>query len=217
MKVQQFVVIGLGWFGFNLAQQLIKLGQQVLSIDKDQELVRKMSVLLPKVIVADATDEAKLYTLNIQQFDCAIIASGDHIQTNIMIGIHLQKLGVKRIIAKAGSPLHGRLLQRLGIQQIVHPERDSGSRIAQQLRVSHLLDYILLSPTCMIAECNVPHGMQGMSLQALHLQELFGCRIVALRQPQGIILVPDPECIITKYDRLIILGTMEQIKFLKQM
>lgn len=156
MKTQQFAVIGLGRFGSSLAQELMELGYEVLGIDKNEEVVEDISELVTHAVVADATDEEVLRSLGIRNFDCCIVAIGDDIQTSILTAILLKELGVKTVVAKAISVLHGRALDKLGIDRVVYPERDMGIRVAHQLVTPNLLDYIELSNDYSIVEMKVP-------------------------------------------------------------
>ncbi|MXO80304.1 TrkA family potassium uptake protein, partial [Paenibacillus sp. OT2-17] len=144
MKTQQFVVIGLGRFGSSLALQLVDMGCEVLGIDRNEDVVDSMSEMLTHTVVADATDEDSLRSLGIRNFDCGIVAIGNDIQVSILTAILLKELGVKKVVAKAISVLHGRALEKLGVDRIIYPERDMGIRVAHQLVTPNLLDYLEL-------------------------------------------------------------------------
>lgn len=114
MKPQQFVVIGLGRFGSSLALELMSMGYEVLGIDHQEERVEEMSGRLTHAVMADATDEGIMRSLGVRNFDCGIVAIGDNMERSILAAILLKELGVKQVVGKAISILHGRALSKLG-------------------------------------------------------------------------------------------------------
>ncbi|WP_152396860.1 potassium channel family protein [Paenibacillus guangzhouensis] len=211
MKTEQFAVVGLGRFGSSLAKELIELGHEVLGIDKDEEVVDAMNGKLTHAVVADATDVDTLRSLGVRNFDCGVVAIGDDIQTSILATIQLKELGVKKVVAKAITELHGRVLERIGVDRVIFPERDMGIRVAHQLVSPNLLDYIELSKDYSIAELTVPSCLDGVSLKELSPRSRFGCSIVAINKKEGVIVVPTAEQVLSEKDIMVIIGTNEQI------
>ncbi|GLX65884.1 potassium channel family protein [Paenibacillus glycanilyticus] len=212
MKNNQFVIVGLGRFGSSLGRELIKLGYEVLGIDRDEEAVQEMSNVLTYTVSADCTDEEALRSLGVRNFDCGVVAIGDDIQASILTTILLKDLGVKRVVAKAMSELHGRVLEKIGVDRVVYPERDMGIRVAHQLVSPNLLDYIELSKEYTIAELSVPNCLNGKSLHDLNLRARFGCSIVAINKPNGIIIAPTAADVVTERDVMVVIGTNDQIE-----
>ena len=211
MRTEQFAVIGLGRFGSSLAKELIELGHEVLGIDKDEEVVDAIGRKLTHAVVADATDVDMLRSLGVRNFDCGVVAIGDDIQTSILATIQLKELGVKKVVAKAITELHGRVLERIGVDRVIFPERDMGIRVAHQLVSPNLLDYIELSKDYSIAELTVPNCLDGISLKELNPRSRFGCSIVAINKKEGVIIVPTAEQVLSEKDIMVIIGTNEQI------
>ncbi|MGM0881920.1 MAG: potassium channel family protein [Bacillota bacterium] len=212
MKKNQFVIVGLGRFGSSLGRELIQLGYEVLGIDKDEEVVQEMSSVLTYAVSADCTDEEALRSLGVRNFDCGVVAIGDDIQASILTTILLKDLGVKKVVAKAISELHGRVLEKIGVDRVVYPERDMGIRVAHQLVSPNLLDYIELSKEYTIAELAVPQCLNGKSLHDLNPRARFGCSIVAINKPGGIIIAPTATDVLTERDVMVIIGTNDQIE-----
>ncbi|WP_114383561.1 potassium channel family protein [Paenibacillus prosopidis] len=212
MKKNQFVIVGLGRFGSSLGRELIQLGYEVLGIDKDEEAVQEMSNVLTYSVSADCTDEETLRSLGVRNFDCGVVAIGDDIQASILTTILLKDLGVKKVVAKAMSELHGRVLEKIGVDRVVYPERDMGIRVAHQLVSPNLLDYIELSKEYTIAELAVPQCLNGKSLHDLNPRARFGCSIVAINKPGGIIIAPTATDVLTERDVMVIIGTNDQIE-----
>ncbi|AWB45850.1 potassium uptake system protein [Paenibacillus sp. CAA11] len=212
MKKQQFAVIGLGRFGSSLALELMDLGYEVLGVDRNEEVVNQMSNYLTYTVTADATDEEMLRSLGIRNFDCGIVAIGDDIQPSILATILLKELGIKTVVAKAISVLHGRALEKLGVDRIVYPERDMGIRVAHQLITPNLLDYIELSKDYSIVEMTVPAGLHGKILGDLNSRARFGCSVVALHKPSGCIVAPTAMDQLNENDIMVIIGSNDNIE-----
>ncbi|MCP1307607.1 potassium channel family protein [Paenibacillus tyrfis] len=212
MKRSQYAVIGLGRFGSSLAKELIKLGYEVLGIDKDEEAVEEMSDELTHVVVADATDEDVIRSLGIRNFDCVVVSIGDDIQASILTAILLKDSGVGMVVAKALSELHGKVLQKIGVDRVIYPERDMGIRVAHQLVSPNLLDYIELSKDYTIAELAVPRSLNGRSLKDLDPRARYGCSVVAINKKSGVIIAPTAEDMVEERDVMVVIGTNEQIE-----
>jgi trk system potassium uptake protein TrkA len=212
MELNQFVIIGLGRFGSSIGRELIKLGYEVLGVDRDEEKVQELSSVLTHVVVADATEEEVLRSIGARNFDCGVVAIGDDIQASILATILLKDLGVKKVVAKAVSDLHGRVLERVGVDRIVYPERDMGIRVAHQLVSPNLLDFIELSKKYTIAELTVPQSFSGKSLNDVNPRGRFGCSIVAINKPKGMIIAPVAKDILTTDDVMVVIGTNQQIE-----
>jgi trk system potassium uptake protein TrkA len=212
MKMNQFVIIGLGRFGSSLGTELVKLGYEVLGIDRDEEKVQELSNVLTHAVVADATEEEVLRSIGARNFDCGVVAIGDDIQASILATILLKDLGVKKVVAKAVSDLHGRVLERVGVDRIIYPERDMGVRVAHQLVSPNLLDYIELSKQYTIAELAVPKCLSGKSLDDVNPRGRFGCSIVAINKPKGIIIAPVAKDVLSEDDVMVVIGTNNQIE-----
>lgn len=212
MKTQQFVVIGLGRFGSSLALELMDLGYEVLGIDRDEEVVEEWSNRLTHAVVADATDEEVLKSLGVRNFDCGIVAIGDDIQMSILSAILLKDLGIKTVVAKAISVLHGRALDKLGVDRVIFPERDMGIRVAHQLVTPNLLDYIELSKEYSIVEMNVPACLNGKNVGDLNPRARFGCSIVAIHRENGVIIAPTAMDHLEQGDIMVIIGAKKNIE-----
>lgn len=212
MKAQQFVVIGLGRFGSSLAQELIEMGCEVLGIDHSEERVEAMTDKLTQAVMADATDEDMLRSLGVRNLDCGIVAIGDDMERSILTAISLKELGVKMVVAKAMSLLHGRALERIGVDRVIFPERDMGVRVAHQLVTPHLLDYIELSRDYRIVEMTVPSCMHGKSLAEVNTRAKYGCSIIALNGRAGIIVAPTAHDYLHEGDIMVVIGSNESIE-----
>src|SRR4051794_6606429 len=130
---KEFVVIGLGRFGGSIVHELVRLGADVMAIDVNTERVDEYAKVATQAIIADTTDEEVIKSLGVRNFEHVIIAIGENIQASILTTLILKELGVPNVTVKAQSDYHAKVLKKIGADQIIHPERDMGIRIANNL------------------------------------------------------------------------------------
>ncbi|WP_276353441.1 potassium channel family protein [Cohnella caldifontis] len=213
MRMEQFAVIGLGRFGSSLAKELIRLGCEVLGVDKDEEAVDEIGPELTHTVVADTTEEEALRSIGIRNVDCAVVAIGNDIQASILTSILLKELGIPKVVAKALSVPHGKVLHKLGVDRVIYPERDMGIRVANQLVSPNLLDYIELSKSYTIAELSATRKLASHSLKELDTRARFGCSIVAINKKNDqVVIAPSAEDVVEEGDVMVVIGTNEQIE-----
>ena len=131
--MKSFVVIGVGRFGAALAKELTELGHEVLALDQSEEAITHIADHVTHAVIGDAKDENVIRSIGVRNFDCAVVAIASDIQDSVLVTLMLKDMGVKKVIAKAQSLMHMRVLERIGADQVVFPERDMGQRVAQSL------------------------------------------------------------------------------------
>ena len=144
--MKQYVVIGCGRFGSSVAKTLYELGNDVLAIDRNEEIVQEIYEYVTHAVQADVMDENVLKELGIRNFDVVIVSIGSDLEASILATLIAKELGVKVVIAKAQSELHGKVLSKIGADKVIFPERDMGVRVGHNLVSSNILDFIELSP-----------------------------------------------------------------------
>ena len=216
-RTKQYAVIGLGRFGTSVALTLSRSGYEVLAIDSDEERVQKISEEVTHVAVADSTDEAALKALGMTNFDVVVVAIGENIQANVLTTLLLKDLDVKYIVAKARNELHGKMLQKLGADRVVHPERDMGQRVAHNLVSTNVLDYIELSPSLSLVEITAPKALVGASLIKANLRAKYELNVVAIKRGETLIVPPNPSEEILDGDILIVVGSNNGLQHLEDM
>jgi trk system potassium uptake protein len=147
-----FLIIGAGRFGSSVARTLFGLGHDVMVLDKDEALIQQISNEVTDAVTADAASEAGLRGLGVKDFDAVVLAIGFDIQVSIMAAILLMEMGAKRIVAKAQTDLHGKVLDKVGVDQVVFPERDMGHKLAHSLIAPTIIDLIELSDDYSVVE-----------------------------------------------------------------
>ncbi len=213
-KKKQYVVLGMGRFGISVARTLYSLGHDVLGIDKDEEIVQGLSNELTHIVAADVLDEDIYKTLGLRNFDVAVVAVRD-LEPSVMCTLMLKECGIPFIIAKASTSLHGRMLDKIGADKVIYPERDMGIRVGHNLADSNIVDYIELVDNLSIMEIGTPKTMVGKSLSEVELRRLYNVTVVALRRNGQILVNPDPNDKIKEGDIMVILGTRDSVKALE--
>lgn len=208
---KEFAVIGLGRFGGSICRTLAEDGLEVLAIDTDEERVNEFSMIASHAVVGDTTDEAVVKSLGIRNFDHVIVAIGDDIQASILTTLILKELGVKKITVKAQNDYHEKVLRKIGADQVVHPERDMGRRIAHNMVSNNVLDYLELSDDHSIVEIVANERLAGHTLIDLDIRAKYGINIVAVKRNNDIIVSPLAHEGIQMKDILIVIGADEDI------
>ena len=217
MKKKQFAIIGLGRFGTSMASALHKMGYDVLAIDKDEQKVQEISDEVTHVVQADTTDEDALLALGIRNFDVVVVSIGEDIQANVLTTLQLKELGVPYIVAKARNPLHGKMLEKIGADRVVYPERDMAQRVAHNLISTNVLDYIELSPKFSIAEINAPRFLVDKSLAEADIRVKYGINVVAIKRDDVLIVPPLPSEKIRETDIIVVVGSNDGVQRLEEL
>lgn len=215
MKNRQFVVIGLGRFGSSIAKTLYSLGNDVLAIDADEDIIQNISDSVTHAVQADATDENSLRTLGISNFDVAVITIGSNVQGSIMAALLAIELGVKYIITKANNELHAKVLKKIGVNRVIFPERDMGVRVAHNLVSSNILDYIELSSDYSVAEIASAKEWHGKSLKQLNMRAKYGINVMAIKRNDEVNVSPSADEIIEPEDIIVAIGGIEELNELE--
>lgn len=213
--MSEYAVIGMGRFGRSVATTLTQLGHQVMAIDKDEEALREVTDDVTHAVQIDSTDADALRSIGIGNFDAVVVAIGDFIQESILTTLLLKELGCKRIIAKAVDDLQAKVLERVGADLIVRPEREMGARIAHQLASPGVLDFMEVSPTFSIEELSVPDRLSGRSLKDLDLRARYGVSVLLIRRDGQLLISPDGETQLRAGDVLVVVGENKQLSKLE--
>ncbi|GAB6170395.1 TrkA family potassium uptake protein [Clostridium carnis] len=217
MANKQFVVIGLGRFGYSVAKTLYELGNDVLAIDMNEDIVQEISDSVTHAVQLDATDENALRSLGIRNFDVAVVTIGDNIQSSVMATLLVKELGVKFIIAKGQSDLHAKVLYKIGADRVVLPEKDMGVRVAHNLVSANILDYIELSSDYSIMEIQALDEWAGKSLSELRLRSKYGINVMAIKNGEDVNLSPLAEDKIALNDIIVAIGSADDLSKLEGM
>jgi len=213
---KQFGVIGLGKFGSAVALSLESLGYPVLAIDIDENAIDSIKDKVSFAEIVDATNPEALEETGIKNCDTVIIAVGD-VESSVLIALILEELGIHHIIAKANSQIHGRVLRKIGVKEVVFPEEDMGVRIANRITSANILDYIEITPEVDLLEYKVLHkDLIGKSLAELALRNRFGVTVIAIRRGDEVIVSPNAQEKFLEGDVIFIVGRTEDLVTFKE-
>jgi len=215
MVRKQFAVIGLGRFGNSLAQTLARLGVEVLAVDQDEDKVKAVAPLVTQAVQADATDEAVLRELGIKNFDVVVVAISAF-EASLLVTLYLKQIGVKKVVVKAGSDVHGKILEKVGADTIVFPEKDMGERVAYSLVSGSVIDYIELSEDYGVIEIAVTGGLVGRTLRNLNLRNRMGFNVMAIKRDTNVSIYLDPDEPLREGDVLVAIGPNEGVHKLNE-
>ncbi len=177
-----FAVIGLGRFGYSVAESLVQKGCEVLAIDRDESKIQAISDIATFAIQCDVTDERTLKSVSTQNVDVAVVSIGENIEASIMIVQTLIEMGVKSIIAKAMTAIHGKIMSNLGVTEVIYPERDAAIRLAHRLASPKVLEYLELAPGYSVEEVVVPERFAGMSLEETEIRENHNLNVIGIKK-----------------------------------
>jgi trk system potassium uptake protein TrkA len=208
------LVIGLGRFGQSVARELMALGHEVLVVDRNEAVVNEMAPEVTHAVQLDAADEGALRAIGAAEFEHAIVAITTSTEASIFATMALKKLGVPNVLAKAGSELHGAILERVGADRVMFAEREMGQRIAHSFAIASVVDYLDVAPGFGIVKATPPASWIGRSLKDIDLSARLQLTPVALRRGDGVTINPHRDEVIRAGDQLVLIGRDDRLEAL---
>ncbi|MFN3361517.1 MAG: potassium channel family protein [Pseudanabaenaceae cyanobacterium] len=211
---QQFAVIGLGRFGKAVCKTLHSQGYEVLAADKDQTRVDQIVAehLASHCIQLDSTNPLALKEAGILEFETVIVAIGNYLEESIITTLNVKEGGVKRVVAKASSEIHGTLLKKVGADWVVYPEAESGCALARALTQRGILERFELDPDHSIVEIEVPEEFNGKTLLELNLRRRYGVSVLAVSRDGKFAINPDPNVKLETGSAIVVIGANKDIQ-----
>jgi len=228
--MKKVVVIGMGSFGVNLIKSLSKKKIELIAVDINKDKVNEIKDLVAQPVTMDATNRDNLNSLGLKDVDFVVVSSGPDLESSILIVHLLSEIGVTRIIAKALSKDHERILTLVGANEVLFPERDVAMKLANQLLSPNLIDYIPLESGFVIEELAPPDIFIGKTLEQIAIRAKFNINVIGIKQiipdrasikkgivsDSGLTLNPGGDFLIKESDILIVLGTNKDIEKLHE-
>lgn len=210
------LIVGLGRFGTATAERLIALGWDVVGLDVSAEVVQHMRDRLGHVVQLDARDEEALVTMDVPSFDVCVVSSAAGIESSLLLVMNLQQLEARRIVAKAATEYHARILRRVGVEDIVFPERDAGVHLAENLQAPNLVQWIHMKGERDVALVSVPGRRAGTRLREwreIHRPSLYLLgRLTADGKPVDL----NRDIPLQEGDTLVVVGPLDELLTLGQ-
>ncbi|MGZ4600362.1 MAG: potassium channel family protein [Oryzihumus sp.] len=208
---EDVVVIGLGRFGASAAMELHRLGHKVLAVEKDPAIAEQFVGKVGKVVVGDASHPSAIESTRAGSFRIAVVGIGTSIEASILAASNLVDAGVPSVWAKAVSPEHKRILQRIGVHHVIRPEADSGRRVAHLVN-GKLLDYIEFDDGYAIVKMAPPRETVGFTLAQSQIRSKYGVTVVGVKAPGEDFTHAVPETKVTAHHTLIVSGPTELLE-----
>ena len=203
---QSFAVFGLGRYGTALAKELVQSGADVLAVDSDKDIVNSVVQDIPLTKCADVTDPEVIKQLGIANVDVVVIAMATNLEASVMATMLCKEAGVKTVIAKCGNEMECKILSKIGADQVIFPEKESGLRLAKKLVNFGLVDLVELSKDASLFELKVRPEWVGKSLIELNLRKKYGFNVVAIFENEEVNTYIAPDRPLDDSMRLIAIG-----------
>jgi trk system potassium uptake protein TrkA len=205
-------IVGLGQFGSELARQLAR-HCEVLAIDSDEGRVEEIADHVQRALIIDARDYSSLASVVTEEFDEAIVSLGGSLEASILCALHMKRIGVKKIRAKAMNEDHSAILRSVGATEVIFPERETANRVAAQIVNPNLLDFIPLAEDFRVMDVAPPDAFCGHSLQELNVRERYGVFAIAIKElvPPNFVFLPGPDFIVKPSDVLVMIGREDDL------
>ena len=216
--MKSFLVIGLGRFGTSLAQELCQRGNEVLAIDIKEDRVQAAAELVTRAIVGDARDPEVLRVIGARNFDCAVVAFAADVGDSALITLNLKDHGVPKVVSKANSAVHRKVLEKIGADEVVFPEHEMALRLARSLSAVDVVNFVELSPDYSVVERYCPRQWQGKTIRQLDIRAKYALNVVAVRQNEDTMTIaPSGDYALNEGDCLVILGTNQDIERMEKL
>ena len=222
MKRARFLVCGLGNFGSYLARRLFEKGQEVIAIDIDEKRVAEAKDYVSEAVVADVSEREALDQIGLGSIDAAVISLGEsRIDASVLATLHIRDIGITRIIIKAISQDHARIVEKIGATEVIFPEREAALRLADKLSTPHVFEQINLHEGYTLVEMKAPKELCNKTLQEAHIRSKYGITVVWINRKTAegkeVSIVPRPEDKIMEGDVLFVLGEEKAIEGFKKL
>ena len=210
-----YAVFGLGRYGTAVARELVENGMEVIAVDTEQRIVNDAVSYLPVCKCADVTDSEVISRLGIGNIDTVIVCMASNLEASVMAVTLCKEAGVKTVIAKCANEMHQKILLRVGADQVVFPENESGIRLAKNLLSSGFIDMISLSKDVSMVEIDVKDEWWGKNLIELNLRKKYGLNIVAIKKGEKVNVNINPEQVLDAETTLIVIANTAKLGKLK--
>lgn len=216
MDRQSYAVIGLGKFGFAVAETLAKAGYEVMAVDANEDIVQSIAGEVSYAMRADITETGVLESLGISNVDAVVVGIAENLEASIMATIYAKEVGVKYVMAKAENKLHATILKKVGADDIIFPEWSMGTRVAKNLMSGGFVDFFELSSKFSLAELSVPGEWVGKSLIELNLRDQYGVNVIGVKVGDDVQVNVKPDEVFRADQTLMIVGENDSLAKLQR-
>ena len=205
------LLIGMGQFGQLLGENLLNMGNEVMIVDKEEDIINSLSTKYTGAIICNCMVEDNLKALDVPSYDVCVVTIADDFQSSLEITSILKDLGAKYIIAKANTDIQRKFLLRIGADEVIYPNRDMAEKLSVKISSTKVYDYIELDSTYSIFEIAVPEKWIGKSIRQVNPRAKFGINILTIKKNNQYMPAPTADTLFEKSDRLVVFGDTEKI------
>ena len=217
MKQKTFAVLGLGNFGMSVATELMEQGAEVLVADSSERLIEENAGYFTKAVIADLSDEEQIRELGLGNMDAVLVCMSSNLEASILCVMVAKESGVHKVIAKAENKRSREILKKVGADQIISPEQESGERMAFRLMFRDVIDFFDLTNDLDIVELEPHKDWCGKSLRELDIRARFGINVIAVRKGEKVELMRDSNTVINSGEPLLVVTTKENLEKMERM
>lgn len=209
--MKSVLLIGLGNFGQALGEKLRNMDDEVMIVDRNEDLVNSLSSKYTSAAIANCMNIDNLKTFDIPSFDACVVAIGDDFQSSLEITSNLKDLGAKYVVSRANTEIQRKFLLRVGADEVVYPNRDIAEKLAVKLNSKRVFDYVELDAEHGIFEIAVPQRWFGKNLVDVNPRAKFGLNVLTIKKGKDITPLPGPTYIFQEGDHMLVFGKTDTI------
>ena len=204
--MKSILVIGMGRFGRHLAKKMQDLGNDVMVVDENEEIIQQYSSVFTDAQIADCTNEGVLRSLGVDSFDICFVTIGSDFQSSLVVTTLLKRMGAKYVVAKAKQDIQSELLKQIGADEIVYPERETAEKLAVKHNQKNIFDYIQLTSEYSIYEIPILREWVGRTIAEISIRRKYNINIIAIKEENNLNPSPDADYRFTENDHIVVIG-----------
>ena len=205
------LLIGMGKFGRTLGEKLLGMGDEVMIVDKNEDIVNSLASRYTNALIADCMSVDNLATLDVAAFDACVVAIGEDFQASLEITSNLKDFGAKRVISRATTEIQRKFLLRMGADEVIYPDMDIAQRLAVRLNSSNVINYVDLDAEYSIFEIAVPKKWVKKTVLDVNPRKRFGMNILTIKNAGKVLTAFDGNYVFQEGDQVLVFGNTEQI------
>ena len=209
--MKSVLLIGMGKFGQTLGDNLLKMGDEVMIVDKNEDIINMLAPKYTNALIANCMNESSLTAMDIPSFDVCVVAIGDDFQSSLEVTSLLKDLGAKFVVSKATTEIQRKFLLRNGADEVIYPDRDIAEKLAVRLNAEKVYDYIELDSEYSIFEVAVPTEWYRKQIVDVNPRKRFGINILTIKKGKKIVTSPDANYTFEEGDHMVVFGNTDQI------
>ena len=215
-EVKSILVIGMGRFGRHLARKLLELDNEVLVVDKREDMVQEMSEIMEDILIGDCTNEHVVKSLGVRNFDLCFVTIGDNFESSLIITSLLKKMGAKYIVTKSSRDVQADILKQIGADEVIYPERVLAEKLAVRISKPNIVDYIELTPEYVIFEIGVPLSWKGKTIASIDVRRRYQVSILCIKQYDQVMPMPEADYEFLGNEQIVISGKLMDMEKLME-